>query len=962
MKKFFLILFLLFLSALALAIVEYGQMLVVVVDENDQPLPGATVTIESAALIGGTRTQLSNEKGEALFIQLKPGEYIVSCQIEGWQPMKFEKIKVSLDKTTKLIVKMQPSEQFKEEIVVVGQAPVVDPTQTNIGDVFDSTYLQETAIGSGGRSYQSVLAQTGGVAGGANPSVLGSTLGENNYLIDGLSTTDPVTATFGTNFNFDAIQEISFQTGGFEAEYGQATGGIVNVVTKSGGNTFDGAFDIRYSNENFYEGSDKYPPWNPYDPSKDKTWFYNPAFSLGGPIMKDKVWFFFSVQTEQSENTPAGLDYSYKWDGQNYMGKVTWQISPNDTLIGKYSSDPAKIHNWNVWYDTAKEAGARQDQGGDIYQLDYSKIFSNNLLFTLKFGVNRTDLDAYPESGDLNTPPIYGLNYDQTYWYSFNNYGNAQYSNRYRNEGLFSLTYFKNNLVGDHTFKFGGEYHDVKFEWYSFTPGDRAYYYWDYDGDGTYNPYFRYVYQRVPQLEYKGKQWTVYLQDEWRIFPNLTFKPGVRYDVAQYKNDIGAQVADFKKWQARIGFAWDIFNDAKTVLRGYYGRFMHPSALSLPEFLRAGEYSWDFEYAVSYLIRNDPSMTEEEWCELFGPCEMDEYGNYYTWDSTITMTGNKAEKGLRPTFADQFSLGFEREILPRTGVELTYVQKRTKDILEDTCYGYDDEGNPIDPYDYIDDFDTYPWNNRSAVWSYCQFYMMRNNPYALRYYYGYILKIESKYKDWFHLKLDYTYSKAYESVGYTQNAGSDFDLPIHYINRYGYASLDNRHYVKLNGYFFLPYDFSIGFNAFFRTGRPYTKYTDRWGYDFDGPCDEETREGCEYPAPPVYGTYFLEKRGSHRLSSIWWIDFQVSKGFRIAEGVNVKAILSINNLTNNEFVLGRNSRWNSTNPNDPDGGTNTAGGVWFDENGEDHIVNFDFGDAYAWMTPRSYEIGLRVEF
>lgn len=935
MRKFLAVLFLVFLSSFALAVSEYGQMLITVTDESDQPLPGVSVTIESPAMMG-TKTLLTNEKGEALFIQLKPGEYDVSCQIEGWQPVKYEKIKVSLDRTTKLIVKLQPSEKFKEEVVVIGQAPVVDPTQTYTGDVFDSTYLQETAIGSGGRSYQSVLAQTGGVAGGANPSVLGSTMGENNYLIDGLSTTDPVTATFGTNFNFDAIQEISFQTGGFEAEYGQATGGIVNVITKSGGNTFDGSFDIRYSNESFYEGSDNYPVWEPYDPGRDDTSFYNPAFSLGGPIMKDKVWFFLSVQDEQAKATPAGVDYSYKWDGQNYMGKVTWQVSPNDTLILKYASDPAAIHSVNADILNAYEATYRQDQGGDIYQLDYSRIFSNNLLFTAKVGINNQYLDAYPETGDLDSPSYY----DISTGYSWGNYPNAQYSDRDRKEGLFSLTYFKNNLVGDHTFKIGGEYHDVVFGWYSFTPGDRAYYYWDYDEDGTSTPYFKYVYDRVPKLEYTGKQWTIYLQDEWRILPNLTFKPGIRYDVAQYNNDIDQQVADFKQWQARIGFAWDIFNDAKTVLRGYYGRFMHPSALSLPEFLRAGEQHYALWYSAEFFGWYF-GMTPEEVCEVFGPCDEEGYILY----QDITLTGNTADPNLKPTYADQFSIGIEREIFPRTGIELTYVQKRTKDILEDTCGGYDEDGNFIDPIDYIDDPDTWA----DYYYDLCQFFYMRNNPYALRYYYGYIFKIESRYKDWFHLKLDYTYSKAYESVGYTQNAGTDFDLPIHYINTYGYASLDNRHYVKLNGYFFLPYDFSIGFNGFFRTGRPYTKYTDRYGTQGEG-----------YPEPPTYGTYFLEKRGSYRLNSIWWIDFQVSKGFKIAEGVKAKAIFSINNLTNNEFVLARNGRWWSTDPNEEGAGDGSGGTVYTDLYPDGYPI--DFGDAYAWMTPRSYEIGLRIEF
>ena len=211
MKKVAALLFVLLLSGLGWAVVEYGQLSGVVTDDQGNPLPGASVTIESAALIGGPRTQLSNETGEFIFIQLRPGDYTVTCQMEGFQIVKNEAVKVNLDRTTKLIVQLQTSKEFQETVVVTGAAPVVDPTQTNTGSVFDETYLQETAIGSGGRSYQSVLAQTGGVTGSGNVNVLGSTGGENNYLIDGLSTTDPVTATFGTNFNFDAIQEISFR-------------------------------------------------------------------------------------------------------------------------------------------------------------------------------------------------------------------------------------------------------------------------------------------------------------------------------------------------------------------------------------------------------------------------------------------------------------------------------------------------------------------------------------------------------------------------------------------------------------------------------------------------------------------------------------------------------------------------------------------------------------------------------
>ena len=934
MKKFYCVLLVLLLSGLSWAVVEYGQLAGVVTDNKGVPLPGATITLESEAMIGGSRTALSDATGEFIFIQLRPGDYTVTCAMEGFQSVKNEKVKVNLDRTTKIIVKLQAAKEFQETVVVTGQAPVVDPTQTNTGDVFDETYLQETAIGSGGRSYQSVLTQTGGVTGAGNVSVFGSTGTENNYLIDGLSTTDPVTSTFGTNFNFDAIQEISFQTGGYEAEYGQATGGIVNVVTKSGSNTFEGAFDIRYSNQRFYEGSSKYPPWSPYDPSKDTTSFYNPAFSLGGPLMKDKIWFFISVQDEQAKTTPAGVDYSYKWDGQNYMGKITWQLSPSDTLIGKYSQDPAKIHNFNAGISTAKIAGGRQDQGGDIWQGDYSRILSDSLLLSVKLGVNRQNLDAYPESGDLTSPPYYDL----TRKYSYGNYGNAQFSNRDRTEGLFSLTWFKNNFAGDHTVKVGGEYHDVSFDYNSFTPGDRSYYTYNYDpSTGTFDPFFKYVYQRVPPYTDKGKQWTTYLQDEWKILPNLVLKPGVRYDQAEYSNEIGKQVVNFHKWQPRVGFAWDVFNNAKTLFRGFYGTFMHPAALTLPDVLRAN--------GTSYTRWN---YRGPEYCAEFGGCDSE----YYDEGTTYSFDAPQVSPNLGPSYAKQWNVGIEHEFAPRTSLELSYVQKRTENLFDDTCYGYDASGNPIDPFNFVgspDLVDSYKYPSN------CQFYMLRNIPAAKRYYFGYILKFESRYKDWFHVILDYTYSKAYESMNETQYQNTDFDLPIMYINAYGYAPSDNRSYVKLNGYFYLPYKITMGFNGFFRTGRPYVKYCDKYCSDGDTPGSGVN----DYYSPPQYGYLNLETPGAHRLGSVWWIDYQISWGIKISGNIQAKFIGSINNLTNNQAVLGRCSYWTSTNPNEEGAGYHSCG---YAVNKDGTPYWLSFGDAYAWQSPRSYEVGFRLEF
>jgi hypothetical protein len=216
-------------------------------DNQGIALPGVTVQISSPSLIGGPQVAISGGEGGFVFNLLPVGMYTVEASLVGFQTVAAE-VRVNLDREAQVDFNMIP-EQFEGEVIVEAIVPVVDTAQVNTQEVFDQEFLQQAAVGTAGRDYLSIISQAAGVAGSGNASVMGGTVGDNSYLIDGLNTTDPLLGTFGTNFNYDAIQEISFQTGGFEAEFGQATGGIINLVTKSGGNEFSGSFDIRYRDQ-----------------------------------------------------------------------------------------------------------------------------------------------------------------------------------------------------------------------------------------------------------------------------------------------------------------------------------------------------------------------------------------------------------------------------------------------------------------------------------------------------------------------------------------------------------------------------------------------------------------------------------------------------------------------------------------------------------------------------------------
>ena len=903
MKRFAIALVLALVAASVAVAGTTGKLSGIVSDEQGQPIPGATVSASSPVQIGGTQLAVTDVDGSFNFPALSPGMYSVKIELIGFVAQERTEVQVRLDRTTELRVTM-PVSKFGEEVTVVAETPVVDPTQVSNSQTFTNDYLKFAAVGTSRRSYQSVLSMAPGVVGGSNPNVYGSTLGENAFYIDGHDTTDPVTATFGTNFNFDAIQEISLQTGGFEAEYGRATGGVVNVVTKSGGNDFSGTFDIRYRETSFYENGDH------FDRDANAVKYMNPAFTLGGPIMRDKLWFFAAYQYTDSQSTPADAPETRKFLGNYYLGKATWQINPSWNLAVKYSSDPADIDNDNTSFDVAPEAMSFQSQGGDIVQADMSAVLSASLLWNVRVGVTRQKLDAYPQNGDFDTAG----HQNAITGYEYGAYTNAQYSERNRDDIGTDLTWFVDQLGGSHEFKAGLEYSPTEFWSHNYTTAGGFYYqdvtegWWyedDFNGNGLDDniPYLLWNNTDPGPATFDGVLQTAYLQDAWRVAPNFTLRLGVRYDSASFDNDAGTTVADMDMVQPRLGLAWDVAGNAKSVLKASWGRFMHPSALTLPSFARQ-ELSTSYRWRSCSTLRGFTTAAQcqayaaglgRPWIE--GPDGWDPAGWYQIPASdTFGSEPSQIDEGLEPTYADELIVGFEQQIANRTSIEVSYVDKSTKDIFEDTC-----DGNVPEP---------------SADAS-CNYYLMANLAGLARDYEGAILKLESRATDWLYVLASYTYAKSQGSVEYNQNAGSDFDIyPDHFVNRYGYLSDDRRHRVKLNGYVMLPANFTIGVDAFWSSEFAYSR---------------------TITAPAGYGVEYLDPRGAHRANDNYQLDLSASWGPQLGP-IRLELIGVVYNVLGDELVNGVCT-------------SDTGCGA-----------DRPWGAATSWQTPRRYELGFRIEF
>jgi len=892
-----------------------GRLIGRVVNEQDGALPGTTVTIRSAVLIGGAQTKIADDDGEFSFLGLHPGDYTVKADLSGYVSQERLEVVVPLGGAASIIIEM-PQGTFADEIEIVADTLVIDPTQVNTEQIFTASYLEGAAIGMDNRRYQSALLQTPGVSGGDNPRVFGSTEQENAYFIDGVDTTDPSTSTFGTNFNFDAIQEIQFQTSGFEAEYGRATGGIINLVTKAGGNQFSGAADIRYRDNSFQTSGDH------FDSSELDSQRQELNLTLGGPILRDKLWFFVAYKYVDSDFTPIGSPTTRTFTGNYPLAKLTWQVSPSWRVTGKYNADPADIHNRNASAFVEPEATSFSDQGADIYSVELNGVLSESVLWNTTIGIYRAGVHAFPESGNLE--PISHIN--GVTGVLSENFLEQEYSDRDRNDFTTNLTWFIDDIAGSHELKGGIEYSDLGFKFSKCatgTPnGERCIdgvagnVFSDFDFGGNFPWIWSEVFSTGTQ-NFTGTVNTAFVQDAWRIARDLTLKIGIRYDGVTYDNDDGARIADMARWQPRLAFAWDLTGNAKNILRGNYGAFMHPNNLALPFVARGSREMRNVYWSCSGflpLVFGIPIGSAEE-CAAFAGFTGSGYANDPEgWDpfGWVLPPGNVfgtepsvLQPGLDATYANTLSLAYEREVGRRASIELTYVNKKTKDLMEDTC-----NGNIPTPYAEAS----------------CDFMVVGNLPGLRRDYQAFIVKYETRSFDWLTLLTSYTYSTSEGNLDVGRVNTRAFDVyPWFFDNRFGYLSDDRRHRFKLNGFFNIKGDWTIGFDYFYSS-------------DFRWEPQATTIDNFEIPPG---GSWYVEPRGSRKANPNHQLDLQLSKGFTLGRTRLVLIGSVFNALDNEEITAVCKS---------VSGCTNIDG---------DHV---DTGGPIDWQTPMRFELGFRVEF
>lgn len=385
-----------------------GTISVTVSDRDGGRLPGVSVTAAAPDTIT-RRTVVTDTEGVATIEALAPSnQYTVTVELAGFQNLERQKILVRSGQTVSLPITMQLA-GVTEAVMVTAASPIVDTRSATTGQ--DIT-LQLTESLPTGRSYQSYLQLVPGVLpddqassgnpaarSGLNYSDIGGTVGisaDNVYYFDGINVTDPVTGTFGANLNTEIIQEQQVITGAIPAEFVGAPGLISNVITKSGSNALHGSANYFFQNsdlvaENKNAGAETFS-------TKDS------AFTLGGPLFRDKAWFFGSYRYTNRQDDVSTLDtdeFMRSVDNTQHQGfaKGSWAATSADLLSVTYMSDPTEISGRRQ-RDITNARDRAREQGGARYSGTYTRVWGSTLL---EIGANKhngevTDLSAIRES------------------------------------------------------------------------------------------------------------------------------------------------------------------------------------------------------------------------------------------------------------------------------------------------------------------------------------------------------------------------------------------------------------------------------------------------------------------------------------------------------------------------------------------------------------------------------------
>jgi hypothetical protein len=688
-----LIMMLLGVGASAFAQETTGTIAGTIVDAQGLAVPGVTVTVTGPQ---GAKTAVTEANGRFTVPFLTPGVYTVKSELQGFAPVERQNITVGLGQTVDLSLKMAVG-GVSETVQVTSGSPLIDSTSTTIGANIDSELLSRLPVG---RRFSDTLyiapgVSTGGSVGQANPSIAGGSGLENQYVVDGVNITNQgygalgsysiVFGSLGNGTPFDFMKEVQVKSGGYEAEYGQATGGVVNVVTKSGSNTLRGT-GFGYIRPDALESDFTHVETPNGTVNTTGTQLSDVGIEAGGPILRNKVFFFGAIDPQWERTTfvappdfPLASLGDVNRDRQitSYAAKGTWQVAQNHRIDASFFGDPAHgdrgPQRTTALLRTTTSGFSELDQyGGHNQSVRYDGIVAANWLVEASFSRAINRITEIPSVDEWNVT-------DRTVTPQIISGGIGFYEQGNRSEN-FQYSAKVTNILGAHQVKYGVLLEDVSYDQinnrtgptFTLANGTQTATGASIDilSDPTFGRIFRVTRANLNTARSTDQLYTsFFVQDTWRVSPRLTILPGLRYE---QQNMSGTLVDSFKlnnNWAPRIGVTWDPTGAGRWKVFGSYGIYYY----RVPNDLAARALSSDAGIGADYF---DAGLTQPIPDGVLA-------GGTVTHFSIAGAGADTIDPDVKTSYLHEAIGGAEYELWPGTRVGVRYVHRNIGRVLED---------------------------------------------------------------------------------------------------------------------------------------------------------------------------------------------------------------------------------------------------------------------------------------
>jgi Carboxypeptidase regulatory-like domain len=676
---------LLLASSSALWAQTTGRIQGQVVDAQGAAVPGATVTVTSPAL-QGLLTQVSDGEGRFRFPSVPPGRYAVKSELSSFKTVELKDVEVGLDRTATVPITMQLA-GVSESVTVLGTTPVIDSTSTITGVVAGAEILNRIPVRRD--IYSATRFSAGVVDDAVGPTVYGSSGAENQYIIDGLNTTGVELGNKGKNVNMDFIEQVETKTGGLPAEYGRNTGGIVNAVTKSGSNVFRGSA-FGFTEGGFLSADDSTRDERPQTTTQvtDTSHRADIGGTLGGFIVKDKLWFFGSVdyadrgidttviRTIESPGSPAiNSVVPSTITNTLFAAKLTYKLGQGHTLNGSVYGDPTTLTG-NIFAISGPSStweGERKTGGTDLVG-KYDGVFGSKWLIS---GQAARHSEKEENFGNGRTIP---LSIDTTINPNALSGGFGFFQDQEFTRDVYKADV--STFFGPHSVKGGIDYEHVKAvnNNYNGGGGQRIYKLTTSGGTIYYRHRF-YVNDRAPgYVRSDPASWQIavpltsepdsqntawYVQDSWRIGSSLTFNGGIRWEGQDVRNRDGESAFKLTdNWAPRIGFTWDPTRNGKSKLYANWGRFFE----SIPMDINIRSFGGEVQ-CFCYNLSPDPANYLQAANAPRG--------------QALLGGPTPADPNLKGQYLDEFLVGYDYEIKPSFVIGAKFTKRDLGRVIED---------------------------------------------------------------------------------------------------------------------------------------------------------------------------------------------------------------------------------------------------------------------------------------